>query len=730
MNSNRFELYNDFATRFYEDVLYERSLYYYFLGRTYPWDDDCILESGDVAINPTCENEAKTKDDIFYIKKIQAKDTSLVIRKIPWENGKVFDQWDHTIEMDEKDYYCVNSQFGVYKCLNNNNGAASIYEPTETPFVPFYTDDGYLWKYMYSIPQIKRYKFIADEFIPVQKSITDSFYNKGAVDEVVVLNGGSGYSRSSLSEIIINENGCTVGSGAEAHITSVDENGTIESIDVVLPANYSTDSPEGLFGDSPILTQDSPPEVYEPYIAGCTITINPSDSPGGFGAEIEPIISEEGILTGVNIINGGYGYKTTDTVLINTGRASLFPVVSSATGSILDVIIDDPGSGYVIPPTLSISPTNGNGIYGNTEAVLKAIIHEGKIVRVVIEDPGRNYLTDESTTIVVTGDGTGGQFQPVILPETGEIISVLVEDPGINYTYMNLSVVGDGTGASLSAIVGDSDFQSNQSIIEQTAVKGAIYSIKVTEGGNNYSPSSTKVRIEGDGRGCTAIAVLNEDSIEKIDVVTFGEGYTYANVFIEDSQRGESELFTDASAYAILPPLNGHGFDAPYELGSTTTAINVDLRESQDINEINPNYRQFGIIKNPLNIFTRSRITASDGIIDFELTLKTVENLEVNDILLSKDDGVRYRIINIDEDSKFVRLQQLSSIYKTPGFVYNKEGDTSVVNYEVNSFISTPEIDKYSGKMIFVFNKEIFSLNPNQSVLLRTYITAKQNENV
>jgi len=115
----------------------------------------------------------------------------------------------------------------------------------------------------------------------------------------------------------------------------------------------------------------------------------------------------------------------------------------------------------------------------------------------------------------VQGDGTNAQFTPVIYD--GKLVDVIVENPGEGYNSVILNIVGSGTGASVYAIIGNNDFNSEQAIVEQTAAKGAIHSIRVIAGGQGYT-SSTVVTVTGDGTGCTAHPIIESGQIKRIVV--------------------------------------------------------------------------------------------------------------------------------------------------------------------------------------------------------------------
>lgn len=604
MSNIRSEFSTNIALDLIDNIYYQRSNFFYFLGKINPWTNDSIIPS---TPDKSVKNDVEIRDNMVYIRQISPNEVTLVTTNYTWESGLIFDQWDHTINMEGKPFYCVNSEYNVYKCLSNNANSISTIEPTGTSLIPFTTSDGYMWKYMYNIPSFKRRKFYNSKFLPVQKALSDGFYSRGAVEQVTVINGGTGYTSS--------------------------------------------------------------PQV--------TITVTGD---------------------GVNAV--------------------LTPIVSPVNGSILDVRIDNAGTGYSTA-TLTVSASTGTGAYGNPTAVLKAILYNGSIVNVSIEDPGINYPPDTATTIIASGDGTGAAFTPVV--SSGTIVDVIVDNPGTGYSYMDLLVQGAGSNANLQAVLAASDFLSDQALVEQSAVDGAIYSIVVTNPGNTYTSNST-VTIEGDGVGATAEIILTPggDTIQKINVTNVGSGYTYANVIIDDLNRDLPNSYIDAQAYAILPPIGGHGYNAVKELYGKSLCVFTQLKDDDELILLNQDYRQYGLLVNPLELTTFKKASNDIYFLTFKLTMNNVLDINVDDLLVNNN--VYYRVVDITGSQ--IEVQQLSRIIKTisVGSVFFKP-TTPLTQYSVLSVDTVPEVDKYSGNLIYTTNAEPFIPTEEQLVSIRTYIT-------
>lgn len=682
MSTIRPEFHTSIVSQILNDIYYKRSNYYYFLGKIDPWNADD--ESPEAPLN-TASADLTIRDNLLYLRKIVPSDVSTVTTSYVWTSGEVYDFWDDTIEMQGLPFYVVTSDYNVYKCLDNFNGTESTVEPSTTSLFPFRTADGYLWKYMYNIPPFKRQKFLSRGYLPVQKALSDSFYNKGAIESIVVTNSGSGYTDEQLTTITVS--GTTTGSGALASIATV-----------------------GLLGQITDITID---DAGADYTAGATVTIISST---GTGAVITPVI-DAGEITGFTIVNGGSGYSVEDdTIEITVGGAELQPVVSRSTGAIVDVRIISGGSGYVGTPTLTIAqvPSTGSGIYGNDDAVIVPIMYEGSIVRVTIEDPGVDYPADTNTTVVVVGDGQDADFTPVVY--NGEIVDIVVDNPGINYSYVTLTISGTGTEAAATAVLATSDFLSDQSQVEQVAVRGAIYKCVVSEVGDNYSAETT-MTITGDGTGAAGYPVIEDGTVSYIVMTSYGQNYTYADVTFTDPNRPIPNDFTDATAYAVFPPNMGHGYDAVRELYADTLCIYNLIKGDVELNLIAQDYRQYGILVNPVDVLTNKRITTNTSIVSFKVVVSNAISLILDDVLVCN--GKRYRVVSIDGTT--VEVQQLNYAYTRPTGVFYRLSNPST-QYSIQSITSVPIANKYSGNLLYVTNNTPFTPTSEQTIAIRTYI--------
>jgi hypothetical protein len=126
-------------------------------------------------------------DTIISLKKINPdRDIKNVINKVLWESGTTYDMYRHDITRNnlskpsqktslyKSNYYILTKNYKVYICLNNsaspdNNfeGIPSLVEPDFIDLEPKTTEDGYTWKYLYTLKIEDIIKFDSINFIPV-----------------------------------------------------------------------------------------------------------------------------------------------------------------------------------------------------------------------------------------------------------------------------------------------------------------------------------------------------------------------------------------------------------------------------------------------------------------------------------------------------------------------------------------------------------------------------------
>jgi hypothetical protein len=190
---------------------------YMFLAKPDPWGvDDFPPTPVDAQ-----QNHSKTWDEIVSLKRIIPTNMVNVIKRINWATQTVYSEYDHEdTKLLTKNFYVINRDLDVYKCIDNVGGSASTVEPTGKSLNIFTTSDGYKWKYLYTVSTSDKLKFLTDNWMPVRTNPDVATVAKdGAVENIKIYNGGLDY--SIYSTVTID------GDGASANILAKQNLGVI-----------------------------------------------------------------------------------------------------------------------------------------------------------------------------------------------------------------------------------------------------------------------------------------------------------------------------------------------------------------------------------------------------------------------------------------------------------------------------------------------------------------------
>lgn len=322
-------LHHTMAESIYEKIQNKSALFYYYLGKTLTWDDE---------LNPPIPQnnyayEYDARNNFITLKQVALNDVAFISRRVNWSSGEVFDMYDDTYQNDnpleQRNFYVLTEDFNVYKCIWNNDGAASTVKPTGNDVDYFETGDGYVWKFMFFIPLALRNKFLTAAHMPVPKQVKNQYYTAGEIVDYTIVHGGHDYD-------IDEAYGVVTGEGADADIDIVVENGTITAL----------------------VINDGGTGYINP-----TYTVMRGNASEGDGAEITLIISQPGDLDTLQanvelltvdrdisyivVESSTTGYTTAPAVTI-TGDGTGATAISTidANGTVTGITLTNRGSGY------------------------------------------------------------------------------------------------------------------------------------------------------------------------------------------------------------------------------------------------------------------------------------------------------------------------------------------------------------------------------------------------
>jgi hypothetical protein len=157
--------------------------FYMGIGRTEEWDSDAVPP----VPNPSRDEQLKFQETLQSIKLIS--DATFVVPRYNWTAGNVYEAWDNNYNSNttisavgdiQNSYYVITDDNNVFVCIQqgkSDNGVVrnSLYKPTDVSGNVFAAgDDGYLWRYIFTIGAAEARKFLTSAYMPVEKILDSS----------------------------------------------------------------------------------------------------------------------------------------------------------------------------------------------------------------------------------------------------------------------------------------------------------------------------------------------------------------------------------------------------------------------------------------------------------------------------------------------------------------------------------------------------------------------------
>jgi hypothetical protein len=751
------------AESIYNEVISGVSLYHHFLGKENVWTDflsPFIPSSSTDVPGPPQDNfryDLHVRRDILTTKKIKPSDVAYVAPRYDWSSGVVYDMYDDNIgpesesgttapaysgatKLEDAKFYVLTDDLNVYKCISNNYNAISTVQPTGTSTDVINTADGYIWKFMYTIPLSLKNRFLSSDYIPVTTALKSQYYSGGQITNIVIDNGGGNYLYEFIAAgTISSSTSSDTVSGTDTFFTDqIGPDYLIKKIDGTLIGIVDTvvsDTEITLKANALVTTIDVGYKTRADEIAYAVVT-------GDGNLESNPLSVSQ-----INIINPGDGYTSAPNITFS-GPTVITGDEETATG---EVTVDGgeidtatllvSGYGYGEAPVITVDPPIAGALdwVQNTAFDLDDIVVYNGIYYTVTT-AGTTALIAPTHTTGVAANGTA-QFTysakiAVLAPITvvnhaiidliitdGEITGVSIVDGGIGYTYANIEIFDtnhpnltklDGNNpdnAFLSVNLDVGNINTLQANVELLAVAGTIECIKVVEGGTGYSTAS--VQIIGDGTGATATANMNAGIITSYTMTNVGSGYTWTNVVITGNGTG-------ATARAIMSPLKGHGKDAVDELNANSIMFYSTI--ARDTNQgliVTNDYRKVGLLKNITQYGLSNRFNADVGSGCVLITgIFDKAKLEYDMLLVNSVDQYKnYRIVEFSDTQILVSVFNNFSINIFDTMLTPQGDEVYVTDMHERT------IDQFSGEMLFLSVREAFAPSDEQIITIRTVVT-------
>ncbi len=191
------------------------------------------------------QQEYDTFDDLLAVKRITSSDVSFAAPRINWTSGTVYDYYRHdygnritggtsiqsansgATNLYDANFYVMNSNFQVYKCLDNNNNGQSTIEPTGENTLILETSDNYKWKYMFTLSASAQANFLSTDFMGVSSNSTVSNAAvDGAINIVKIKTAGTGGTNGTYTNIPMR------GDGSNGQVSITIASGSVTAVSV------------------------------------------------------------------------------------------------------------------------------------------------------------------------------------------------------------------------------------------------------------------------------------------------------------------------------------------------------------------------------------------------------------------------------------------------------------------------------------------------------------------
>lgn len=196
------------AAESFVQSIQENAAYYVFAAKHTPFGVGEGGGSDELPPSPedTVVSSIQVYNDMIFGKRVKNDSVTTMIKRYEWSENTVYDMYtDNDSNLIDKQFYVViddSIELNVYKCMYNNNGAKSTQKPFGKDTTPIeFPQDGYIWKYMYTVDQFNIRKFATPDYIPVTPNpdVANAAVS-GSIEIITVSDGGVGYNNYTVGQ--------------------------------------------------------------------------------------------------------------------------------------------------------------------------------------------------------------------------------------------------------------------------------------------------------------------------------------------------------------------------------------------------------------------------------------------------------------------------------------------------------------------------------------------------
>jgi hypothetical protein len=368
--------------------------------------------------------------------------------------------------------------------------------------------------------------------------------------------------------------------------------------------------------------------------------------------------------------------------------------------------------GYRWKYMYTMSPPDKLKYYTSTYMPAKTLAADDGSVQWDVQQAAVNGAID---VIQVSANGTGyilatNTFSSVT--NTSQMV-LATGSSGADGTYTNSAVfILSGKGAGQLSNI------TNYAASTRTITISPSFTVAPNTSSTYYV--SPKVIITGDGTNAKGYANVSAGQLKHINMITGGTNYSNSTVTVL-RQGNTTNYGTGATAYPVLAPPNGHGYDPVNELYAFNVMVVGALNGgvANGTFGTNNDFRVIGLLKDPL---TAAGAVANASVYDQTHRITVVAasgNYTLDEEVTDGEGGAG---VVVDWTSSNGHLKLLSTSINTIQSAKTLTGGNSAVT-STSNVVTTGDLQIGSGKVIYVDNRKPVQRATNQIEDIKFVVT-------
>lgn len=280
------------------------------------------------------------------------------------------------------------------------------------------------------------------------------------------------------------------------------------------------------------------------YVTAPIVTIAPPAA-GVQAAGVSHLLADGGLshIVMTNVGSGYFGDASLHTLTLAAPPVGVQATASASAvgGVVTSASVSAGGSGYLSPPTVTLSAPTGT-------AQATAVLTDGVVTGITLVNAGQNYTS--APTVTVASPSTQAEAESTL--DDGAVSAITVTEPGTNYEEApTVTISAPGTQAAAVAVLD----QGTETVTSLTLVSGGS--------GYGSEPEITIAAPPG-GIAAQAIAIMTDDVITGFEIIQPGSGYTTAPVVtipapgVQATATAEIDAFGHVTGITVVTAGSGY----------------------------------------------------------------------------------------------------------------------------------------------------------------------------